>query len=162
MAANAPSPRMTVDECWAFVTDAHTGIMTTLRRDGMPIALPLWYACLDRVIYLQTRGRKLQRLRRDPRASFLVESGEHWAELKAVHLTGRAEVVDLDDELSRRFRTEMDRKYAAYSSRSAMPTQTAEYYAKAVTGVVRFVADERILNWDNAKLTGGRSASPAS
>jgi nitroimidazol reductase NimA-like FMN-containing flavoprotein (pyridoxamine 5'-phosphate oxidase superfamily) len=155
--ATKPSPRMTVEECWAFVAEAHTGIMTTLRRDGMPIALPLWFACLDRTIYLQTRGRKLQRIRRDPRASFLVEAGQHWAELKAVHLTGTAEVVDLDDELSARFRTEMDRKYAAFSSRASMPRDTAEYYAKAVTGVVRFVADDRVLNWDNAKLTAAGS-----
>ncbi|MEZ5261896.1 MAG: hypothetical protein R2755_08975 [Acidimicrobiales bacterium] len=44
--------------------------------------MPLWYACLDGRIYLQTRGRKLQRIRRDPRASFLVESGEHWKDLR--------------------------------------------------------------------------------
>ena len=55
-----PSPRMTDDEIWSFVTDAHTGIMTTLRRDGYPISLPLWFACLDRQIYLRTRGKKLQ------------------------------------------------------------------------------------------------------
>jgi nitroimidazol reductase NimA-like FMN-containing flavoprotein (pyridoxamine 5'-phosphate oxidase superfamily) len=155
MASTKPSPRMTAEECWAYVTDAHTGILTTLRRDGMPIALPLWFACLDRRIYLQTRGRKLQRIRRDPRASFLVDSGQHWAELKAVHLTGRAEIVDLDEELAGRFRSEIDRKYAAFRSAAAMPKETAAYYAKALTGVVRFTPDDRILNWDNAKLTGG-------
>jgi nitroimidazol reductase NimA-like FMN-containing flavoprotein (pyridoxamine 5'-phosphate oxidase superfamily) len=155
MAATKPSPRMTTDEIWAYVTDAHTGIMTTLRRDGVPIALPLWFACLDRRIYLQTRGRKLLRLARDPRASFLVESGERWADLKAVHLTGTAELVDLDGELAPRFRAEIDRKYAAFRSTDVMPKETASYYARAMTGVVRFSPDGRILNWDNAKLTGG-------
>jgi nitroimidazol reductase NimA-like FMN-containing flavoprotein (pyridoxamine 5'-phosphate oxidase superfamily) len=157
MAAAKPSPRMTPEECWAYVTDAHTGILTTLRRDGVPIALPLWFACLDRRIYLQTRGRKLERLRHDPRASFLVEGGEAWAELKAVHLVGRAEIVDLDDDLSARFRAEIDRKYQAFRSQAEMPKETASYYATALTGVVRFTPDpdERILNWDNAKLVGG-------
>ena len=115
--------------------------------------MPLWYAYLDGAVYAQTRGRKLQRIRRDPRSSFLVETGERWADLKAVHLTGTAEIVDLDDELSRRFRAEMDRKYSAFRSQAAMPKETAEYYAKAVTGVVRFNPDERVLHWDNTKLT---------
>ncbi len=152
MAEAKPSPRMTADECWAYVADAHTGILTTLRRDGMPIALPLWYACLDQAIYAQTRGRKLQRIRHDPRASFLVETGDRWADLKAVHLTGVAEIVDLDDDTSARFRAEVDRKYAAFRSATAMQPDTAGYYATVVTGVVRFTPDDRILNWDNTKI----------
>lgn len=149
-----PSPRMTEDEIWAFVTDAHTGILTTLRRDGVPIALPLWFACLDRQIYVLTRGKKLERIQRDARASFLVESGDLWAELKAVHITGTAEVVKLDEELSRRYQEETARKYSAFGAQSEkMPTETAQHYAKTMNGLVRFTPDGgRILNWDNAKL----------
>lgn len=149
------SPRMSPEEVWTSVVDAHTGILTTLRRDGVPISMPLWFACLDNRVYVQTRGKKLQRIRRDRRSSFLVESGAHWAELKAVHLTGIAEIIDLDDELSARFRSEIARKYGAFRSQQAMPSETAAFYAKAVTGVVRFTPDDRVLNWDNAKLSGG-------
>ena len=70
------SPRMTEQEIWDYVTDAPTGILTTLRRDGVPVAMPIWFACVDRTIYIQTRGKKLQRIAHDPRASFLVESGQ--------------------------------------------------------------------------------------
>ena len=150
-----PSPRMNEDELWSFVTDAHTGIMTTLRHDGYPISLPLWFACLDRQIYLRTRGKKLKRIAHDPRAGFLVESGEQWADLKAVHLTGRAEIVDLDDELGRRFRDELERKYAEFRTPAEdMPKETANHYATAMGGVVRFTPDARVLNWDNRKLMG--------
>ena len=149
------SPRMTEDEIWQFVRDAPTGIFTTLRADGVPIALPLWYACLDRRIYLRTRGRKLQRVARDPRASFLVESGLRWAELKAVHLTGTAELVDLDDELAARVRAELDRKYAALTATGTeMAPETADYYARSLNGIVRFTPDPRVLHWDNAKIAG--------
>jgi len=147
-----PSPRMTDDEIWSFVTDAHTGILTTLRRDGVPIALPLWFACLDRRIYFRTRGKKLGRIAHDSRSSFLVESGKRWVDLKAVHLTGRSEIVDLDGELAERIRAETDRKYAAFRDRTEMPKATAEHYKKVMGGVVRFTPDDRILNWDNAKL----------
>lgn len=150
------SLRLTDDEIWTFVADAHTGVLTTLRRDGTPIALPVWFACIDRAIYVHTRGRKLQRIGHDPRASFLVEAGEAWAELKAVHLTGRAEQVELDDGLRARVDAESDRKYAAFrTAASDMPAAVAATYASTMCWV-RFTPDGRVLSWDNAKLPGGR------
>jgi hypothetical protein len=89
----------------------------------------------------------------DPRASFLVESGLRWVDLKAVHLTGRAEAIDPSPELAGAFRAEIDRKYAAFrATGSEMPAATASYYQRALTGFVRFSPDARILNWDNAKI----------
>lgn len=152
------SPRMTEEEIWEFVRNGHTGIFTTLRRDGMPIAMPMWYCCIDRVVYMQTRGRKLQRIENDSRASFLVESGHRWSELVAVHLTGHAEHLSPDPELASAFGAEMDRKYRAFRGAGVdggeMPKQAADYYAKQMRGIVRLVADDRILNWDNSKMMG--------
>jgi nitroimidazol reductase NimA-like FMN-containing flavoprotein (pyridoxamine 5'-phosphate oxidase superfamily) len=151
-----PSPRLTEEEIWEFVVDAHTGVMTTLRADGMPVALPLWYACIDRTIYVHTRGKKLRRLARDPRASFLVETGQRWAELKAVHLTGTAGQLDPDPELLARIEAENARKYDPYRTPAEdMPAATAGVYASTMRWV-RFVPEGRILGWDNAKLVGGR------
>jgi nitroimidazol reductase NimA-like FMN-containing flavoprotein (pyridoxamine 5'-phosphate oxidase superfamily) len=151
-----PSFRLTDDEIWTYVTDAHTGIMTTLRRDGMPIAMPLWFVVVDRAIYVHTRGKKLLRLAHDPRASFLVESGDEWAELKAVHLTGTAEPVALADDLLARVAAENARKYDAFRTPAEdMPTATAQHYASTMRWV-RFTPDARVLSWDNARLTGGR------
>jgi nitroimidazol reductase NimA-like FMN-containing flavoprotein (pyridoxamine 5'-phosphate oxidase superfamily) len=147
------SPRMTEDEIWAFVTESPTGVLTTLRRDGVPVALPMWFACLDRTIYLQTRGKKLQRIGHDPRASFLVESGHRWVDLKAVHFTGRAEIIEPSPDLASRFRTEIDRKYENMrAAATEMPAETASYYKNVLTGFVRFSPDARILHWDNAKI----------
>ena len=88
--------RLEADEAWAVLSSAHTGILTTLRRDGMPIALPVWFVVLDRTICVSVpaRTKKVARVRHDPRASFLVESGLAWADLEAVHLTGSVEEVD--------------------------------------------------------------------
>ena len=148
--------RMSPEEIWRFVTDGHTGIFVTLRRDGVPVATPVWYAVVDQVIYMSTRGKKLSRVRRDPRAAFLVESGERWAELKAVCLTGKAEIVEPPPELSARISAELERKYAGYRTpRSAMPEATQKAYTTSPWGIVRLVPDERILNWDNAKLDTG-------
>ena len=146
------SVRLSTDEAWAVIEAAHTGIFTTLRRDGVPISLPVWFVALDRTICLgaPSRTKKIARLRHDPRASFLVESGERWAELEAVHLTGHVEFVD-DLALIERIDDGLEKKYAAFrTSREEMPERTQAHYAGRT--FLRLVPDERILSWDNRRL----------
>ncbi len=73
------SVRLTPDEAWAVLERAHTGILTTLRRDGMPISLPMWFVVLDRTICISAPSgtKKLARLRHDPprRSSWSRGSG---------------------------------------------------------------------------------------
>jgi PPOX class probable F420-dependent enzyme len=146
------SVRLTPDEAWEVIERAHTGILTTLRRDGVPITLPMWFAAIDRTICFSTpsRAKKLSRIRHDPRASFLVESGERWAELEAVHLTGRVETVTDEGEIAR-IAEAVDAKYKAFRTvPSAMSQATRDHYAGRT--YFRLVPDERILSWDNRKL----------
>ena len=149
------SIRLSPDEAWEALAQAHTGIFTTLRRDGMPIALPVWFVAIDRTICLAapSRTKKLARLRHDPRASFLIESGERWVELLAVHLTGRCDLLDLDKDraLIERIDDELDMKYAKYrGDHAAMPQKTQEHYAART--FIRFVPDTRVLTWDNSRM----------
>jgi nitroimidazol reductase NimA-like FMN-containing flavoprotein (pyridoxamine 5'-phosphate oxidase superfamily) len=144
---------MTEEEIWAFLTEGHTGILTTLRQDGHPIALPVWYAVVDRRIYVVTRGKKVARVAKDSRCSFLVESGERWAELQAVHVVCEGHIVELDNALDSAIRAEMSRKYAPYrTAPKAMPDATRQHYASSGPAVIELVPLERILNWDNRKL----------
>jgi nitroimidazol reductase NimA-like FMN-containing flavoprotein (pyridoxamine 5'-phosphate oxidase superfamily) len=148
------SVRMTEEEIWEFVTEAHTGIFTTLRRDGTPVALPIWFAALDRRLYVSTRGKKVLRARNDQRCSFLVETGERWAELRAVHLTCRATVLEeVTPDLEDRIRQEMDRKYASARTPSrAMPESTRQHYAQAAGATIELTPTGRVLSWDNRHL----------
>jgi PPOX class probable F420-dependent enzyme len=144
--------RLTQDEAWHAVESAHTGILTTLRRDGMPIALPVWFVVDDRSIALMTPGgtKKIARIQHDPRASFLVESGEQYTELRGVHLTGRVEIVE-DAAVTARIEAAVTTKYAAFRPPlGALPAAAQAYYAKQV--FLRFVPERRILTWDNARL----------
>jgi PPOX class probable F420-dependent enzyme len=161
MAEPATAPRRTVrlsaEESWATIEASHTGIFTTMRRDGTPISLPVWFVALDRNIYMTTPvgAKKVARVRNNPRAAFVVESGERWAELRAVHLTGRATVVD-DDDLAALVRTAADAKYDAFRvQREAMPEATTERYGRQAA-LIRFTPDDRILSWDNARMFDGR------
>ena len=133
------SVRLNEDEIWEFLERGHTGIFTSLRRDGFPVALPVWYVALDRYIYLSgpAHTKKFARVRNDERVSFLVESGKAWKELKAVHLNGRARVVE-DPEEKARAQKALDAKYAAFRTRqSAMPKATTGHYVRAGSTMLR-------------------------
>jgi nitroimidazol reductase NimA-like FMN-containing flavoprotein (pyridoxamine 5'-phosphate oxidase superfamily) len=148
----AVSVRMSRDEAWEMLRDAHTGIFTSLRADGVPISLPVWFAVLGEAIYISTRGKKLIRVGNDDRAAFLVEDGERWAELRAVHLTGRAEIIEPGEELAAAIAAEIRRKYSAYRAGGDMPSSSRKHYETAAGGIIRLVPDQRILNWDNNRL----------
>jgi PPOX class probable F420-dependent enzyme len=148
--------RLTADEAWDKIASAHTGILTTLRRDGMPIALPVWFIAEDRTIAMMTPTgtKKIARVTHDPRASFLVESGERWADLCGVHLTGRVEIVD-DEPAMQRIEAAVFAKYAAFRpALDGLPAKTRTYYAKQV--FLRFVPEGRILTWDNSRIANRR------
>ena len=149
----ARSIRLSVDEAWAELAGAHTGLLTTLRRDGRPVTLPVWFVALDRRIYVSgpAHTKKFVRLRNDDRVSFLVESGERWRDLMGVHVSGRAHVVD-DPSVLERVAAALHEKYAAFRTpRDEMPDAVrANYETEATT--VEIVPEERILTWHNARL----------
>jgi general stress protein 26 len=144
--------RLTEDEAWEAVRAAHTGILTTLRRNGAPIALPVWFAVEDRTITLMTPAatKKIARVRHDSRASFLVESGERYLDLRGVHLNGLIEIVD-DPNAQARIEAAVNAKYAAFRpAAAALPTEAQAFYAQQA--FLRFVPEGRILTWDNTRL----------
>jgi general stress protein 26 len=147
------SVRLNEDEAWSVIEGSHTGIITTLRADGSPVTLPMWFVVIDRAVCFFTFAptKKVARIAHDPRASFLVESGEKWAELRAVHLSGHLEPVT-DEATIARIDTAMDEKYLAFrTEREAMPAATQQRY-EASKRFYRLVPEHRMLTWDNARL----------
>ena len=146
------SIRLSPDEAWSLLDSAHTGIFTTLRSDGFPVALPVWFVTLDRTICIGTPAgtKKILRVRRDPRASFLVEQGERWAELLAVHVTGRVDIVR-DEDVVTQVERALDEKYQPFRTpSSAMPEGTRRHYAQRT--ILRLHPEGRILSWDNSRI----------
>lgn len=150
------SIRLSRAEAWAELGTAHTGVLTTLRSDGMPISLPVWFVALDEKIYVSgpAHTKKFGRLRSDNRCSFLVESGQRWVELRAVHLTGTASPV-ADPQLLEQIQTIFDAKYERFSTPlSEMPDGTRQHYSIETT-TIEITPDDRILSWDNARIDVG-------
>jgi PPOX class probable F420-dependent enzyme len=146
------SIRLSTDEAWDVLARSHTGILTTLRRDGSPVTLPTWFAAIDRTICFSTpsRTKKVTRLRHDSRASFLVESGQRWAELLGVHLSGKIEAVDDESEIVR-IDAALDEKYSGFrTAATAMPESTRQYYSGR--SYFRLVPGPKVLTWDNSRI----------
>jgi PPOX class probable F420-dependent enzyme len=148
------SIRLSKEEAREELAHAHTGILTSLKADGTPITLPIWFVALDDRVYFSAPAstKKIARLRRNPRCSFLVESGTYWRELKAVLLTGNAREIT-DGPTKRRVREALDAKYGSYrSKRSIMPEATRRVYEAPGGVMFEIVPDDRILTWDNARI----------
>lgn len=147
--------RLSEDEAWAFIEGSHTAIVTTLRRDGSPIALPIWFATEGHRIYVGTPvgSKKVLRVAHDDRASFLVESGDAWAELSAVHLSVTAVILDHDTDAAEISRANalLDDKYAAFRPASArLPSSASKHYASMA--MLRLDPVGKALTWDNARM----------
>ena len=87
---------MSQDEVTAFLGAERRAHVATINADGTPHLVPLSYVVLDGRVAFWTdpRSQKVVNLRRDPRMTCLVEAGSEFAELRAVQLTGRAELSD--------------------------------------------------------------------
>lgn len=67
-------PEMTEAHREEFLAGRRYGILTTLRQDGRPVSLPVWFGWDgEKVsIFAHHESAKIKRLRRDPRASLLA------------------------------------------------------------------------------------------
>jgi nitroimidazol reductase NimA-like FMN-containing flavoprotein (pyridoxamine 5'-phosphate oxidase superfamily) len=138
------------DEAWAFLQAGHTGILSTMRADGYPIALPLWYVIDEQVIYTRTpaTASKLTRIERNPRASFLVEHGLHWRELQAVVVSVDAHIVEDGEGAARVFEL-MNSKYEEFRTVN-LPNASKRHYSKSVAIALR--PSGPFVTWDNSRL----------
>lgn len=144
--------RLSEDEQLAFLERGHTGIITTLRRDGWPVSLPVWYAVVNGKVYLSTppKAKKVARIRHDDRCSFLVESGEKWVDLAAVEFRARAVIVEEGPE-TEAVAAELARKYDGFQPPSELlpPATLGHYSARAY---IRLDGCEPAISWDNQRI----------
>lgn len=144
--------RLTDEEAWEYIAQAHTGILTTLRRDGRSISLPVWHVVLDRHVYVRSPAStaKLARIRNDPRVSFLVESGQAWVDLTAVRFDAQAVIETRPDVIDEVMRL-LGVKYGASGPPlDRLPAAVGVLYADRT--VIRLDAEGRLSSWNNRAL----------
>jgi nitroimidazol reductase NimA-like FMN-containing flavoprotein (pyridoxamine 5'-phosphate oxidase superfamily) len=146
--------RMTDEELRAYLAGHRRIILVTTGPNGMPHPVPMNYGADSAGRILMSSFRKSQKVRnleRDPRASLLVESGEHYQELKSVIAYCDAEIIDNPE----RVRSSMAIIRAGESlAETAGETVAAQVEASIAKRVILRFTPFRVISWDHAKLAG--------
>jgi nitroimidazol reductase NimA-like FMN-containing flavoprotein (pyridoxamine 5'-phosphate oxidase superfamily) len=154
-----PSRRNNIElspvEIRAFLDSSKTLIIVSNGADGYPHPMPMWFYVDDAGCLLCTtfgKSQKIVNLRRNPKASLLVESGLEYAELKGVVVYARAEVIDdLDVAIDTLVKINSRGRTLTAAERTALAGAVAKTAAKRA--VIKF-HPQRYVSWDHAKLAG--------
>jgi PPOX class probable F420-dependent enzyme len=144
--------RMTDAEIRNFLGQQRTLQVASINRDGTPHLVAMWYGFIDGniVFWTYAKSQKVANLRRDPRISCLVESGQKYEELKGVSITGRGELSD-------------DREYVQQVGAAVLPRYNMVEIDDGVREVLQRMGAKRvaitihpgkIVSWDHTKLGG--------
>ena len=153
MASKRSQITMTEDEVRAYLESQRVLNLATLGPTGHPHLVAMWYAMVgaNAVFWTFGKSQKVVNLRRDPRMSGLIESGESYDQLRGVELRGHGVLVeDYDSVLE--IGKAVGVKYNGPSAlgESALPFLEAQ--ATKRVGVVFEI--EHIVSWDHNKLAG--------
>ena len=143
---------MTTDEMHAFLDDGRDLQVASVNADGTPHLVTMWYLRDgdDLLFWTYAKSQKVVNVRRDPRATVLVATGEKYEELKGVSITGSVTVVDdLDAVLA--FGEKVYEKYWGPIDNDLVREGVRTMGAKRV--VVR-VTPVKTTSWDHSKLAG--------
>ena len=143
---------MTDAETRAFLEVGRDLQVGSINADGTPHLVTMWYEIEDGDICFWTyaKSQKVVNLRRDPRLSVLVATGEVYEELRGVSIIGHAEIVDtLPDVIA--FGMHLFPKYWGPVDDDLV---RAGVEAQATKRVVIRVKADKTVTWDHAKLAG--------
>ncbi|HEV7886122.1 MAG TPA: pyridoxamine 5'-phosphate oxidase family protein [Acidimicrobiales bacterium] len=140
--------RMTDEEVDAFLAGRHTMNLASISPDGSIHLVAMWYGFLDGAPAVWTYGKsqKVLNLRRDPRITGLVETGETYEKLKGVELVGTARIVEDRDTVMAVGRNVSGR----YTG--PVPDEALEQIGAKRVAILIDVA--KTVSWDHGKLGG--------
>jgi len=144
---------MTDDEVQAYLESERVLNVATIGPTGHPHLVAMWYAMVagNAVFWTFGKSQKILNLRRDPKITALVETGDEYNELKGVELVGSGRIVEDFDEVLNIGIT-VARRYQGDAAASDAARPFIEAQAKKRLGVVIDV--EHVVSWDHSKLGG--------
>lgn len=153
MASKRSQIEMSESEVLAYLDEVRVMNIATNSPSGHPHLVAMWYAMVDGKPAFWTFGKsqKIMNIRRDPKITALVESGESYSELRGVELVGRARVIE-DVEAIVRIGAAVAERYNGPAAVSAPGMEFIRKQAGKRLGVVIDV--EKIVSWDHTKLGG--------
>ena len=152
MASKRSVISMTDDEVRAYLEEQRVLNVATIGPRGHPHLVAMWFAVVDDQVAFWTFGKsqKVVNLRRDPKITCLVESGDTYSQLRGLELVGTARIVEDYDHVLR-IGTAVGAKYSVGDASDASMALAAGQARKRL-GIV--VDVERVVSWDHTKLSG--------
>ena len=141
--------QMSEDEVRAFIAGQRTANLATIGPRGQPHVVAMWFAWIDDVLWFETKAKaqKAVNLRRDPRATVLIEDGLTYDSLRGASMEGRGEVIEDPGALWDVGVHVWERYHGPYSDDLAPFVQAMLHKRVAVRFEVA-----RIRSWDHRKL----------
>jgi PPOX class probable F420-dependent enzyme len=153
MASRRSQITMTDDEVQAYLESERVLNVATIGPTGHPHLVAMWFAMVggNAVFWTFGKSQKVVNLRRDPKMSGLVESGDSYDQLRGVELRGRGMVIeDYDNVLE--IGKAVGVKYNGPSALGDAALPFLEAQATKRVGVVFEI--DHIVSWDHTKLGG--------
>ena len=143
---------MAPDEIEGYLDAQRTLQVASINTDGTPHLVAMWYARHDGDLAFWTyaKSQKVVNVRRDPRLTVMVESGDTYEELKGVTIYGRARIIEDLEEVF----TFGDKLYERYWGPIDNDTVREGVRVMGRKRVVIIVEREKTVSWDHAKLGG--------
>ncbi|GAA5146499.1 PPOX class F420-dependent oxidoreductase [Pseudonocardia eucalypti] len=145
---------LSTEELHQLLDEPRTVMLATIGPDGLPHLAAMWALRDGDNVLMWTYGssQKAENVRRDPRATLMVEAGTAYNELRGASLDCSVEIVD-DLERKQLAGARIGAKYLGISPDAVSPDQIPEQVRKqAAKRVLLVFKPTRIRSWDHGKL----------
>ncbi|MGB3696631.1 MAG: PPOX class F420-dependent oxidoreductase [Gordonia sp. (in: high G+C Gram-positive bacteria)] len=139
---------MTDDEIETFIARRRIANLATQGKTASHLTA-MWYAVIDGEIWFETKAKsqKVVNLRRDPRATVLIEAGDTYDTLRGVSIEGTVEIHDDPDACFAVGRSVWERYNGPYTD-DLRPAVEAMMNKRVAARLV----PTRTRSWDHRKL----------
>jgi PPOX class probable F420-dependent enzyme len=149
--------RMTDAEVASFLAEQRVVTCASIGPDGRPHLMPLWFVADGETLLAWTyaASQKAKNLRRDPRATLQIESGDSYEELRGVMFEADTELVEAPAEVAA-IGLLIALRYAPGDLTPAdAPPELRDFVAAQARKrlALRF-RPTRTVSWDHRKLAG--------
>jgi nitroimidazol reductase NimA-like FMN-containing flavoprotein (pyridoxamine 5'-phosphate oxidase superfamily) len=148
-----PQLSMSRAEVDALLSLPVTGTLTTLGLDGWPHSAGMWFFREgdEMLMWTYAKSQKARNLDRDQRASFLIEHGEPYKDLRGVLVRSSARLISSEEEITEIGRSVYDRYLFSQTVVPYEQGPNVEVERQAAKRIGIALPLDRVTSWDHSK-----------